>query len=107
MAATPVSASAMLVNTTARPPDWDGVLVVSVDEREHGRELWLQLSTRPGFARDHRPEIQDLVFSLAKEFGCGRIVFDSKRRGWERVAASLGFTPEIVVRCTLEVPHGR
>lgn len=85
----------------------EGILVASVDEREGGRELWLQLSVRPNFARDHRPELQDLVLSLAERFGCTRVVFDSKRRGWERVASSLGFATETVVRCTLEVPHVR
>lgn len=85
----------------------EGILVASVDEREGGRELWLQLSVRPNFARDHRSELQDLVLSLAKELGCARIVFDSKRRGWERVATSLGFATETVVRCTMEVPHVR
>lgn len=85
----------------------EGILVASVDEREGGRELWLQLSVRPNFARDHRPELQDLVLSLAERFGCTRIVFDSKRRGWERVASSLGFATETVVRCTLEVPYVR
>jgi hypothetical protein len=85
----------------------EGILVASVDEREHGRELWLQLSTRPLFARQNRAALRLLVDALAEQHQCPRIVFESKRKGWEAVAESLGFAAEPVTRYTLEVPHGR
>lgn len=85
----------------------EGILVVSVDERESGRELWLQLSVRAGFAKENRGPLRALVQRLAAEHDCARIVFESKRPGWRAHAESLGFTPEPVTRYTMEVPHGR
>ena len=84
-----------------------GLLVASVDEREDGRELWLQLATEPQWAAKHRDEILDIVHRLAADLRAGRLVFESKRQGWSAVARSLGFTRDPVVRYTKEVPHER
>lgn len=84
-----------------------GLLVASVDERENGKELWLQLATRPGWGAAHHDEILAVIYSLAAELRAGKVVFESKRPGWGAVARSLGFAPDPVTRYTMEVPHGR
>lgn len=84
-----------------------GLLVAAVDEREDGRELCLQLATEPHWGVQHRDEILGVIRSLAQELRSSRIVFESKRRGWEALAGSLGFTRAPTVRYTMEVSHVR
>lgn len=81
-----------------------GLLVATVLEQDDGRELSVQLATFPGVASEERNGLLWLLRSLAETNDCHRVVFESKRRGWARVARSLGFTPETITRCRMEVP---
>ena len=84
-----------------------GLLVATVLEQDDGRELSVQLATSPGVASEERSGLLWLFKHLARVNNCQRIVFESKRRGWVKVARSLGFAPETIVRCVMEVPRGR
>ena len=80
-----------------------GLLVASVVEHDDARELSVQLATSPGVASEERNGLLWLLKSLAETNDCQRIAFESKRKGWVRIARSLGFAPETVVRCRMEV----
>lgn len=84
-----------------------GLLVVSVNEWENGRELWLQLATEPWWATQNRQEILDLIETLARKLNASRVVFESKRRAWQELAESLGFSKTVLVRFAKEVPDAR
>lgn len=80
-----------------------GLLVASVVEHDDARELVVQLATSPGVASRERNGLLWLFRHLAEVNDCRRIVFESKRKGWVKIARSLGFTPETIVRCRMEV----
>lgn len=90
----------LLLSATLSPL---GLLVATVLEQDDGRELSVQLATSPGVASEERSGLLWLLKHLAEVNNCQRIVFESKRRGWVRVARSLGFTPETIVRCRMGV----
>lgn len=80
-----------------------GLLVASVVEHDDARELSVQLATSRGVASEERNGLLWLLKHLAEINDCQRIAFESKRRGWVKIARSLGFAPETVVRCRMEV----
>lgn len=79
-----------------------GLLVVSVLEQDDARELSVQLATSPGVASEEKSGLLWLLKHLAEVNHCQRIAFESKRKGWARIARSLGFVPETIVRCRME-----
>jgi hypothetical protein len=68
----------------------DGVLVVTLTVHPRRRDLemcvWLAVSLRQagGVTRDYLPEIE----SLARQLGARRVVFHTRRRGWQRMLDS-------------------
>lgn len=80
-----------------------GLLVATVLVQDDARDLSVQLATSPGVASEERNGLLWLLKHLAEVNNCQRIVFESKRKGWVKVARSLGFTPETIVRCRMGV----
>lgn len=80
-----------------------GLVVISVLRQDSGQDLSVQLATSPGVASRHRQALLRLFDRLARWNSCTRIVFESKRKGWEGVAEGLGFAAEPVTRYTKEV----
>lgn len=69
-----------------------GFVILTPDDESV--ELWIGAGLN-GHVFD-LAECADSLFSLAKDFGFKRITFKSHRRGWERVAQRVGWTPVMV-----------
>lgn len=81
-----------------------GLLIASVLETDSGRELRVSLATEPGAGRRHEDGLARLLDWLVTMNQCTVLSFESKRRGWERVARTLGFgEPETILRFKKEV----